>query len=140
MKMEYAAIMVHTMRSLFTANKCIFLYLFEADLLAVSTPPATTVDSAVSAVSGPTSLVTVTDLSAILIPPVAVADGAVSVVPRAASLSTATASNSGTAPVENFIDDEKACEQFIRNTCGCKKAPNNKPCSSLLSVQHYMDL
>ena len=90
--------------------------------------------------SGPASLVTATDVLAISTPPVAITDGAVSVVSRAASLPTATASNGGTAPVENFIDDEKACEQFIRKTCGCKKAPNNKPCSSLFSVQHYMDL
>jgi len=70
MKMEYAAMMVHTMRSLFAANKCIFLDLFEADLLAVSIPPATTVVSAVSAVSGPASLITPTDVSAVSTPPV----------------------------------------------------------------------
>ena len=99
------------------------LDLFEADLLAVSIPPPTTVDSAVSAVSGPASLITPTDVSAILTPPVitvdstvsgpaslvtatdvsaistppvAVTDCADSVVSRGASLPTATASNGGT--------------------------------------------
>jgi len=42
--------------------------------------------------------------------------------------------------MENFIDDEKACEQFIRNTCDYKKAPNNKPCSSLFSVLGVWEL
>ena len=31
------------------------------------------------------------------------------------------------------------CEQFVETTCGCKKA-KDKPCSSLFTLDHYIDL
>lgn len=37
------------------------------------------------------------------------------------------------------ISDEVACNDFIRHTCGCKKAGGN-PCSSMFSVEHYIVL
>ena len=42
--------------------------------------------------------------------------------------------------VEGFQSpDLPACEKFVRCTCGCSKA-NGKPCSSLFSMDHYLDL
>lgn len=35
--------------------------------------------------------------------------------------------------------DEDVCAEFVRRTCGCKKA-NGKACSSLFSVEHYIML
>ena len=35
--------------------------------------------------------------------------------------------------------DEDVCAEFVRRTCGCKKA-NGMPCSSLFSVEHYITL
>ena len=42
-------------------------------------------------------------------------------------------------PVEQCIRDEDTCSEFVRRTCGCKKA-NGGPCSSLFSVDHYVTL
>ena len=42
--------------------------------------------------------------------------------------------------VEGFQSpDLPACEKFVRDTCGCSKA-DDKPCSSLFSMEHYLDL
>ena len=36
------------------------------------------------------------------------------------------------------ITDEKVCQAFIEQTCGCKKA-SGRPCSSQFSVEYYME-
>ena len=42
-------------------------------------------------------------------------------------------------PAEQSTSDEEACSDFVRHTCGCKKAGRD-PCSSLFSVDHYITL
>ena len=36
------------------------------------------------------------------------------------------------------ITDEKVCQAFIEQTCGCKKA-SGRPCSSQFSVEYYLE-
>jgi len=35
-------------------------------------------------------------------------------------------------------DDFEVCADFVQRTCGCSKA-DGKPCSSLFSVEHFID-
>ena len=42
-------------------------------------------------------------------------------------------------PAEQSISDEEKCSDFVRHTCGCKKAGGD-PCSSLFSADHYVTL
>ena len=58
------------------------------------------------------------------------------------STSTATTPSTSTdvrmiQSVEDLID-EKVCQAFIEQTCGCKKA-SGRPCSSQFSVEYYME-
>ena len=32
------------------------------------------------------------------------------------------------------------CREFVRTTCGCRRASGNKPCSTLFMEEHYIDL
>ena len=56
-----------------------------------------------------------------------------------ASTSTPPTSNAATVDSTRPPDEaETDVEEFVRRTCGCTKA-NNKPCSTLFSVAHYME-
>ena len=66
--------------------------------------------------------------------------------PATPSSSTLPSSTSGPVAAEpNDVDppsetesDVDICAAFIQKTCGCTKA-NGKPCSTLFSVEHYID-
>ena len=42
-------------------------------------------------------------------------------------------------PTGQLSNDEDVCADFLRRTCGCKKASGN-PCSSLFPLEHYVTL
>ena len=48
-------------------------------------------------------------------------------------------SSSQEQAAEQHESDDDICRDFLRRTCGCKKAGGN-PCSSLFSVDHYITL
>ena len=104
-------------------------------------------DNSVLVVSQPASMTESSDdmieVSVNPLPLVNPSDNSVSVVSRPASMPTEPSTRQSTSSrvaEERCIDDEVVCEGFVRHTCGCKKAPNKQPCSSLFSIQHYMDL
>ena len=51
---------------------------------------------------------------------------------------TQRSSSQEQAAQQNECDDD-ICRDFLRRTCGCKKA-GGEPCSSLFSVEHYITL
>ena len=52
--------------------------------------------------------------------------------------SPATAETSDMHPPSETESDVDVCAAFVQKTCGCTKA-NGKPCSTLFSVEHYID-
>ena len=55
------------------------------------------------------------------------------------SSNTATTIAQGQSWNSELSAELSKCQEFLRTTCGCKKA-NGKPCSSLFSEEHYRDL
>ena len=52
--------------------------------------------------------------------------------------SEATAEHSRTCTPGGIESDVELCAEFVRKTCGCAKA-DGKPCSTLFSVEHYIE-
>ena len=38
------------------------------------------------------------------------------------------------------MDEKTVVTTFMQSTCGCKKGPGSKPCSSLFSVDHLLSV
>ena len=55
--------------------------------------------------------------------------------------SAATIFPTDTSMVQSAVEemtDEKMCQEFIEQTCGCKKA-SGRPCSSQFSLEYYFE-
>lgn len=78
-------------------------------------------DSSMSMQSDTTTPVSVNEIT-----PVDLDDSSVSVVSRPNVIQTdsTTRRSTGRRAIESNINYEVVCEEFVRQTCGCKKAPN----------------
>ena len=62
-----------------------------------------------------------------------------SATPSDTQSSSIPASQTSSSDVPYHPSELKLCKEFIESTCGCKKF-KGKPCSSLFTLDHYIDL